>query len=203
VRADAARLPFGPAVFDAVIANHSFEHFADFEGALSEVARVLKPRGFLYVAVPDACTLCDRLYRWLARGGGHVNAFTDPDAVAAVFAERTGLAHAGTRLLHAGFSYLNRKNVPGGRLPRRALLLGAGYEPVLRVGTWLLHAVDRFCGTRLSVYGWAFYFGPIEIDVTPRVNVCIRCGAGHEAGRISGKWSYYCPSCGTRNYRIS
>ena len=78
VQTDAARLPFADRVFDAVISNHSLEHFDDLAGALAEIGRVLKPSGALYIAVPDASTFCDRLYRWLARGGGHVNPFTSP-----------------------------------------------------------------------------------------------------------------------------
>jgi ubiquinone/menaquinone biosynthesis C-methylase UbiE len=64
-QADAAHLPFPPNAFDAVISNHSLEHFDDLAGALAEIARVVKPDGALYVAVPDASTFRDRLYRWL------------------------------------------------------------------------------------------------------------------------------------------
>src|SRR5690242_834552 len=78
VSADAAHMPFGPAVFDAVISNHSLEHFVEFEGTLRELGRVLKPDAALYVAVPDAGTLTDSIYRWLGKGGGHVNAFYSP-----------------------------------------------------------------------------------------------------------------------------
>ena len=69
-QADAARLPFADATFDAVISNHSLEHFHDLAGSLAEIGRVLKPTGALCVAVPDASTFCARLYRWLTRGGG-------------------------------------------------------------------------------------------------------------------------------------
>ena len=82
-QADAARLPFADSAFDAVISNHSLEHFHDLAGSLAEIGRVLKPNGALYVAVPDASTFCDRLYRWLSRGGGHVNAFTSAEELAA------------------------------------------------------------------------------------------------------------------------
>lgn len=71
VQGDASRLPFRAGAFDAKIANHSFEHFADLEGAVCEVQRVLKSEGLLYVAVPDANTVSDRLYRWIGGGGGH------------------------------------------------------------------------------------------------------------------------------------
>ncbi|HEV2691116.1 MAG TPA: class I SAM-dependent methyltransferase, partial [Bryobacteraceae bacterium] len=50
VQGDAARLPFAAASFDAVIANHSLEHFENLEGALKELSRVVKPQGSVYVA---------------------------------------------------------------------------------------------------------------------------------------------------------
>src|SRR4051812_30871317 len=76
VQGDAAKLPFADGTFAAVISNHSLEHFDNLAGALSEIRRVISPDGALYIAVPDATTLTDRIYRWLASGGGHVNAFT-------------------------------------------------------------------------------------------------------------------------------
>ena len=67
-----ASLPFQDASFDAVISNHSLEHFEQLQPALQELGRVLRPNGSIFIAVPDASTFADRLYRWLARGGGHV-----------------------------------------------------------------------------------------------------------------------------------
>ena len=68
VLADAARMPFPPASFDLVVSNHSLEHFTELEATVREIGRVVKPDGVLYVAVPDATTLTDRIYRWLGRG---------------------------------------------------------------------------------------------------------------------------------------
>src|SRR5215831_12953436 len=67
VAGDAARLPFASGAFDAVVSNHSLEHFLELEAAVREIGRVLKPGGGLYIAVPDATTLTDRIYRWLGR----------------------------------------------------------------------------------------------------------------------------------------
>jgi len=93
-----------------VIANHSLEHFSSLEEALEEIGRVLDPVGALYIALPDASTLCDRLYRWLARGGGHVNRFLDEKSLIALVEKHTPLAHSGTRVLATSFSFLNRAN---------------------------------------------------------------------------------------------
>ena len=68
-------MPFGSAAFDLVVSNHSLEHFVELEPTLREIGRVMRPGGTLYIAVPNTATLSDRIYRWLARGGGHVNPF--------------------------------------------------------------------------------------------------------------------------------
>ncbi len=44
-RANAERLPFLPASFDAVVVCLVFEHIADHEPAIAEIARVLQPGG--------------------------------------------------------------------------------------------------------------------------------------------------------------
>jgi SAM-dependent methyltransferase len=49
-RADVMRLPFGASVFDSVIANHMLYHAASPDGALTEIARVLRTGGRLYAA---------------------------------------------------------------------------------------------------------------------------------------------------------
>ena len=210
VQADAARLPFANSTFAAVISNNSLEHFDDFMGALDEIGRVIAPEGSLFVAVPDASTLTDKLYKWLARGGGHVNAFTSASETAAAIAHATGLPHVATRPLCSSLSFLNRRNAPR-PMPRRLLLLGAGYEWSLFLYGWLSRRLDRWLNTRSSIYGWAFYFGKIgqPIDTGTWVNVCIRCGNGHPAGSLTGQnlvhlnffglRTWRCPKCDASN----
>lgn len=205
VQTDAARLPFADRTFDAVISNHSLEHFEDLSGALAEIGRVLKPSGALYIAVPDASTFCDRLYRWLARGGGHVNAFTSAIELAARIERSTGLPHVATRTLFTSLSYLNRANrrAPA---PRRLLLAGGGAELSLHGFTYFARLSDRFFSTRLSVYGWALYFGhfPAPIETAVWSNVCVRCGSGAPSAALRTHRRYFfetyaCPRCGTVN----
>lgn len=202
VQCDAARLPFRGGSFAAVISNHSLEHFADCDAALREMGRVIERGGALYVAAPDASTFTDRAYRWLGHGGGHVNAFTDADALAARIARATGLPHRGTRVLHTSLSFMNRANAR--KPPRRLLLFGGGSERFLVALTYLLRRADAWFGTRWSVYGWALQFGGIgRVDTAPRTNVCVRCGAGHTAKdlRPRRRWLRYyrCPGCGAAN----
>jgi SAM-dependent methyltransferase len=211
VRADAARLPFRDHRFAAVIANHSFEHFERLDDALSEAGRVLASRGALFVAVPDAASLTDRIYRWLGRGGGHVNAFGSAAEVIGRVSARTGLAYAGGRVLCTSLSFLNSRNHTE-PAPRKLVLLGGGSEDILRWLNRLLRICDRWLGTRTSVYGWALYFGSVLETVSSRtwVNVCVRCGAGSDSAalraagvtrrRLPFAWSYACPKCGASNF---
>jgi SAM-dependent methyltransferase len=206
----ADRLPFADGAFDAVVMNHSLEHFDNLAACVSEIARVLRRDGYLYIAVPDASTFTDRVYRWLGRGGGHVNAFTDPDAVARLFIDATGMRLAGQRLLRTSLSFLNRRNIPG-RGPRKLLLFCNGSEWFVGWLTWCLRRLDRAFGGRASVYGWALFFGEgIAPDPNDWWNVCVRCGSGVPSARLELEGRvlrrsilpdvYACPACGTRNF---
>jgi SAM-dependent methyltransferase len=210
VRADARFLPLADNVCKAVIANHSLEHFDGLNEVLREIGRVLDRTGALFVSVPDASTLTDRLYRWLARGGGHVNAFTSPSTLAAYIAKLTGLRHLATQPLCSSLSFLNRSNSPR-PIPLRLLPLGAGYEWSLFLYNFISRRLDRLFGLRTSEYGWAFYFGSIPgtISTAKAVNVCLRCGAGtmatdlrlHSTVRrsILGIRVYECVMCNATN----
>lgn len=207
VQSDAASLPFADQTFDAVISNHSLEHFDDLAGSLREIRRVIRPAGALFVAVPDASTLTDKLYRWLGRGGGHVNAFTSSSETAVLIERATGLPHVATRVLCSSLSFLNRRNSPR-PVPRRLLLLGGGYEWSLFLYVWLSRRLDRRLKARTSIYGWAFYFGNIAepVETETWVNVCIRCGSACSASFLTGQALvrsifpalsiYRCPQCG-------
>jgi SAM-dependent methyltransferase len=210
VRGDAGKLPFPDCSFAAIIANHSLEHFDHLESALREIRRVLAPGGGLFVSVPDASTLTDRLYRWLASGGGHVNAFTSAKEVASTIERLTGLRHVRTRTLYSSLSFLNSRNSPRPR-PRRLFALGGGSEWSLFLYVWASRRIDRTFNLRTSIYGWAFYFGdvPAPIDSEAMENVCIRCGQGipksvlERGGNVRAiKWGlrvYACPACGALN----
>ena len=206
VEADAALMPFAPASFDAVVSNHSLEHFVELEATLREVGRVIKPDGLFYVAVPDAGTLADRIYRWLGRGGGHVNPFLRPEDVTGPVERLTGLPRRGVRDLYTSLSFLNNHNFVAPP-PRTIALFAFGNEAFLAVLLWILRALDRRLGSGLSRYGWAFVFGGAGFapESGAWVNVCVRCGAGHseaflrKTARVR-RWlppieQYRCPEC--------
>ncbi|HLX64953.1 MAG TPA: class I SAM-dependent methyltransferase [Planctomycetota bacterium] len=63
--ADIARLPFADASVDAVICTYVLEHVADARACIDGIARVVKPGGYVYVAVPFLFpTHPDPLDRW-------------------------------------------------------------------------------------------------------------------------------------------
>lgn len=211
VQADAAHLPFADHCFDAVIANHSLEHVENFGEVLREAGRVLSPQGSLYVAVPDASTFSDRLFRWVYRGGGHINPFKSSQELAAQITQATGLALAGSRPLYSSFEYLNRYYFKPGT-DWRLLFVGNGSRRSIMLLSYCARLMDRMFGTRMSVYGWALYFGKLEEAVAPAPwsNVCVGCGSGFPAAWLEAAHLvhrrfllcrfYWCPCCNSGNF---
>ena len=209
VQADAARLPFASGCFDAIVSNHSLEHMEELASVLAEIGRVIQPGGAFYVAVPDASTFSDWLYRWVYHGGGHVNPFRSREELASVITSATSLELMASRDLATSFGFLERRFFHP-RPPRRMWLFGNGNRAVIVWMGYLARLVDRVFGTRLSAYGWAMYFGRLEESVGTAVwrNVCVTCGSASpadallEAGyvrRHMGWKSYGCPECGGWN----
>jgi len=209
VQADAAKLPFRNAVFDAVICNHSLEHFPELEHSLSEIGRSLKPTGAFFASVPDSSSITDKFYRWLGKGGGHVNQIANVREFVAKVESQTHLRCCGVRVLLTSLSFLNCKS-PTARPMRTMVELGVNFEPLLAVLTWFMRNFDRVFGTRMSLSGWLLYFGTIakRIDEQTWGNMCVRCGSAHSSTYLlrSGvvvKWTvprrYHCPSCGATN----
>ncbi len=69
-RADLARLPLRDGLFDLTVCHYVLEHVTALAACCDELARVTKPGGRLYVAVPRAASFDDRLYRfagWFAK----------------------------------------------------------------------------------------------------------------------------------------
>ena len=202
VAGDAARMPFAPHSFDLVVSNHSLEHFVELEATVREIGRVVRPGGALFVAVPDASTLTDRVYRWMGRGGGHVNNFRSPQEVVDLVERLANLPFRGSGALISSLCFLNRRNIAG-RAQKKLALFAFGSERFLAVLVWLLRAVDRVAGTRLSHYGWSFWFGSAAPPLPPEtwVNVCVRCGSGHPSRALPRTFAYRCPLCGGWNLR--
>ncbi|MGE0731299.1 MAG: methyltransferase domain-containing protein [Acidimicrobiia bacterium] len=93
VQGSALALPFADGAFDRIIASEVLEHVVDDNGALTELARVLRPGGTIAVTVPGwlAEAICWKLsdaYHAPAAAGGHVRIYT-------LDVLRTRLAQAG------------------------------------------------------------------------------------------------------------
>lgn len=210
VRADGRRMPFPSGFFDAIVANHSLEHVSDLNGCLREIARVLAPGGAAFVSVPGSTTVADRLYRWMAGGGGHINDFADPQALTELLESATGLRVRAVRPLLTSLSFLDRRNGRS-RIPRKAVLFGSGHASALHAINFLLRSLDSLFHTRTALYGWAIYLGNLDerVGTEPWANVCIRCGSGHSSdgllrrGRVRRRWGiircYTCAHCGAWN----
>ena len=112
VQGDGARLPFGDAAFDRVIASEVLEHVPDDQAACAELARVLKPGGRLAVTVPawwpeKICWMLSDDYHAPAAAGGHVRIYRKPRlawrlAAAGLAPGRSHRAHA----LHSPYWWL-------------------------------------------------------------------------------------------------
>ncbi|MEM9939386.1 MAG: methyltransferase domain-containing protein [Pseudomonadota bacterium] len=82
---DATALDFPDDHFDAVICSEVLEHLPDYDAALREMRRVLKPGGRLCITVPHAWP--ERICWWLApppdgypyQPGGHIRIFDETD----------------------------------------------------------------------------------------------------------------------------
>jgi SAM-dependent methyltransferase len=208
--ADAALLPFESGSFDVVISSHSLEHMDRLAEAVAEVGRVLKADGTLHVIVPDSTTLTDRIYRWLGRGGGHVNSFRRQGDVISLVESTAGLRCRRCVTLLSSLSFLNARNLTP-PLQKKMLLFASGNERFLTWFVWLLRWLDRLFGSRLSVYGWRYSFSSADshnIERT-RVNVCVRCGSGNSeaflralgrTGKSALMETYRCPACGAVNF---
>ena len=139
-----------------------------------------------------------------------MNAFRSAEEVTNRVELSTGLRHRATHPLYSSLAFLNAHGFTS-RPPRKIALFGFGNERFLAVFVWTLRLLDSWFSTRLSHYGWAFYFG----DYAPAeraeswINVCVRCGSGHSEIYLKKKdaipplprtfdW-YRCPVCGGLN----
>jgi methyltransferase family protein len=115
-RGDLARLPLRDGLFDLTICHYVLEHVTTLAPCCDELARVTKPGGRLYLAVPRSASFDDRLYRfagWFAKIAllkfrkriEHQQRF-DLEKVLDLFTAR-GLEPEALAHVPAGFSWMN------------------------------------------------------------------------------------------------
>jgi len=116
LRAGLERLPLRDAPFDLVVCHYVLEHVTGLAACCDELARVTRPGGTLYLAVPRAAAFDDRLYRFagyfakyallkLGKRIEHQQRF-DLAKVLGLFRAR-GFAPTAHALVPAGFSWMN------------------------------------------------------------------------------------------------
>jgi len=211
VRADSAAIPLADQSVAAVISHNTMEHFADYKTALSEIARILQPDGWLWVAVPNGSALDDKLYRYVFSGGGHVNRFAHDSLVEEIH-QKTGMRLVAECDLFSSFIYLKKPSPEElQHFPPKARVLSEIPEGFSIFGCLAINAVtriaDKLAGSRYSQYGWGFIFSKAALD-TPKpasyFNVCRKCGSG-VAFRVLGCRTlfglglFHCPHCGELN----
>ena len=103
---DRDRLPWSSAKFDGVTCMHVVEHLNDTSYLISEVARVLKPGGAVYIETPDAKSLTARSAWGDGVGTVTMNFFDDPTHVRVVPIPElsTALQAAGLDPVRSGLS---------------------------------------------------------------------------------------------------
>lgn len=143
VNGDALRLPFDDASFHAVVGSEVLEHIGDDEGAIAELARVLKPGGRMAVTVPTRwperiCWALDHHYH--DTPGGHVRIYRQHELETKL--ERADLLLRGSHHAHALHSpYWWIRCAGGVDNPDR--LLARRYHDVL---VWQLTRNPRWLG---------------------------------------------------------
>ncbi|UCE79714.1 MAG: class I SAM-dependent methyltransferase [Nitrospiraceae bacterium] len=113
ITSNALRIPFKDNVFDAVLCYNLIEHVSLPDSVISEVYRVLRDGGKLYIDFPNANSLGDIAFRWggiVLRGRtSHIQKFTKKRAIKLL--ESNGFKINRTKELRGftfGFPVLNR-----------------------------------------------------------------------------------------------
>lgn len=87
VLGSAEAMPFEDDEFDAVVVTDAFHHFRDCDGAVSEMARVVRPGGAVLILELDKSHLAIRLIGIAERLVGEPAAFFTPEGLCAFMAQ--------------------------------------------------------------------------------------------------------------------
>ena len=147
--ADVTAMPFADESFDAAVLGEVLEHVPDDAGALSEVARVLRPHGVLAVSVPANPARFGPSDRW----AGHLRRYSRLMLVDAC-------GHSGFRVRRCvawGFpvSALYHRHLYERRLDRHGAAPPKRWErPALTVLSLLLQVDRLFVGVERGALGY-------------------------------------------------
>ncbi len=197
-RGDLARLPLRADSFDLTVCHYVLEHVTALEPSAGELARVTRPGGTLYLAVPRAASFDDRLYRFagyfakyaLGKFGKrieHQQRF-DHAGLLRLLAAR-GMTPVAEARVPAGFSWMNDARTK--RLQR----------PFTQFVAWL-HRAFGLDLARDANFVIAFVKGGAAGPVRERrvTHVCRECGE-HAIVAGTPPWpaEWTCPWCGKPN----
>ena len=177
----AEKLPYQSDAFDLIIANFVLEHVRDFPRAIDEIACALKPRGYLYMAVPNARSFEDALYRALYVGGGHLQRHSIESVIATVYG-RTALKLIAYNEWPAGFTFLEDREALRALVDQFAVACREALQVDIRASSNYLFVFQRQEGIGRRVTGV----------------VCGYCGAGVSAA-VDAAEVWTCPVCGRHN----
>lgn len=155
---------FPDASFDAIWCAHVLEHISDTGRALSEIRRLLKAEGWLFVAVPPYKSQIV---------GGHVNSGWNVGSLMYVLAD-AGFALAGGRFIKHGYNIFGMVQRGLGKLPQGDMRRANGdIEALVKAGRFPsgFKARQGFEGSRRSV-NWLWNSPPHEIRV-PRKDLAM------------------------------
>lgn len=185
--ADGERLPWPEGCFDAAICNFVFEHLIDPGAALRELDRVIRPDGLLYISIPRANSMEDRLFRFTMKGGGHLQRYTLDKFLRLVYRE-SGFKLEGLAPSPGGFTWL--QDVPHADFLRGLLFrsfrlwqLATGNNPLAASFFLLLFRLGKNRGFK---------------HIHP---VCSHCGNSISSAPSGGAF-WKCPDCGFKNILV-
>ncbi len=184
VLADGDRLPFADSSFEGAMCNFVFEHFEQPEPTLRELSRVIAPGGFLYISIPISRSLQDRLYRFVLKGGGHLQRYSFEGFLQMVYRETTFKMRAFAPM-QSGFNWV--QSVPFNKTVYQ--LLFHGFRILASAGVFPLDRGD---------YMFLFTAGA-DRGYRTEASTCAGCGA---SGVRTLEPCWYCSACGFRNVTV-
>jgi SAM-dependent methyltransferase len=193
-RGDLRALPVPDASLDLLVCYYVLEHVKRVEGAIAEAARVVKPGGLLFAAVPESSRFDDRFYRFAGWSAKHllgkVNKHPQHHGLTGLAPMLRWLYGAGFRLrsfaeLPAGFSWMNDP---------RTQRLQWGFVS----GAWALGKAGIDVVSRSNIMMLAEKTG--RIGFRQVTHTCRRCGYFVRIDPADARGAtWMCPYCATRN----